>query len=483
MRTAAGVEKYHEPIGSPIVLHLPDLTGHSGSGEADLEKAAYEDLKKHYGAAIKALGYKHEHTKLVAKHVALKNPKLQKKASPVSVKKSEPKTPTLPSIQTAKQAAKQTADKTGQPHHVYYVGPGKYTVNTGEGSPYDANVVSKHLPEKAEADPFKGIPDDDNPGSTFGATTSDFEQAEVHAQDLANKTGKVHHVVYEGSSPVVKEGPHPKHTTLTVHPQTASKSVKPTGVPKSASSQTYDELKKAYGESIKTKGHKHADTKALASQVAKANLAQKASGGPKTKSVGRSTGTVGATAMNASDPRNHIKRVSLTDVEEEAVYGYTDGEYHHINGTLSGLEDSLLTPRQVAAARSQEKGTRILIDRLTSAINKSRTTEPITVYRYVTPEKAEHSSAFGPVGSRVGQTFEDRRFVSTTAVKGNLLHLFGDIEVEYHLPSGFPALDVNDGDLGHQLEQEVLLNRSQKFKVLSDALVDGKRKIVVEGVV
>jgi hypothetical protein len=105
--TASGVTHYHAPIGTPIILHeaIGQFTSHH---ESDVEKTAYEDLKKHYGAAIKALGQKHEYTKLVAKHVALKNPKMAKKLTP----KEPAKFPNVnPSLKTTPNVGKVITEK------------------------------------------------------------------------------------------------------------------------------------------------------------------------------------------------------------------------------------------------------------------------------------------------------------------------------------------------------------------------------------
>jgi hypothetical protein len=150
-------------------------------------------------------------------------------------------------------------------------------------------------------------------------------------------------------------------------------------------------------------------------------------------------------------------------VENYVGDGYTKMNEYLRNGTLEKVKHKDLVEGRIHA--------------LQSYIESSKITSPIQVKRVITDSGA--SAIFGTPGSRIGQVFTDKSFVSTSsAVKD----YFGHVQLTYRLGPGAKAIDVNRTPKYSSVpdENEILLGYGQKFRVISDVLVDGKRKIEVE---
>lgn len=121
---------------------------------------------------------------------------------------------------------------------------------------------------------------------------------------------------------------------------------------------------------------------------------------------------------------------------------------------------------------------------LDEAFNRAPATEhPMLTHRGV--EKA--SDLFGPVGSKIGQTFNDKAYVSTSASRVVADQFRADeftkvankdsAIINMHLPAGIKALSP----IGKtKREQEILLNRDSHFKVVGDKVIDGVRTVDLE---
>lgn len=101
-------------------------------------------------------------------------------------------------------------------------------------------------------------------------------------------------------------------------------------------------------------------------------------------------------------------------------------------------------------------------------IEKSTVVKPILVQRNIHAETA--LKVFGGIGSTVGKTFMEKRFVPTTAnVRPDTA--FGPVYLRYHVPPGARALDIGGTHIGvFDQEQEVLLLDHQGYTVSSDAI-------------
>lgn len=155
---------------------------------------------------------------------------------------------------------------------------------------------------------------------------------------------------------------------------------------------------------------------------------------------------------------------SLSERHQKAVYDYTGGRFRDVNETL----------RFPDAARPYSD-TQDIIDNLDSAFEAAPPLPgSVTVRRRV--RRAE--SMFGEPGSRVGGTFTDDGFVSTTV--GQTDEYFGDTQIDIKVPKGAKLLDVKDNS-NNPREAEMLLPRGTRFKVTGDEVDDrGVRQIRLE---
>lgn len=83
-----------------------------------------------------------------------------------------------------------------------------------------------------------------------------------------------------------------------------------------------------------------------------------------------------------------------------------------------------------------------------------------------------------PPPMQPGAEYVDKGYSSTS----KLVHMWtGDTEMEIRVPAGTRVLDLNHSTGSHNSpEQEILLNRGTRYRIISDTQVGAKRKIVVE---
>ena len=154
----------------------------------------------------------------------------------------------------------------------------------------------------------------------------------------------------------------------------------------------------------------------------------------------------------------------LDQSHKDAIKEYTGNMYTTVN-------QALRKGKPVPAADRKEMK---LVD---EAFSKAKTTEPMEVYRGIGPMDADRFA-----GLKVGDTFEDKAFVSTSTDKDTADNFSrGDNPTIMHIqvPKGSKAISVDSMSVfrkgGHatRSENEILLNRGGTFKVLS--IKPGKR--------
>lgn len=175
-----------------------------------------------------------------------------------------------------------------------------------------------------------------------------------------------------------------------------------------------------------------------------------------------------AKPLTGKAAHNSIQRPSeiagATEDETDAVIRYQSYAHGSIN---SELRDRPRDPKMQKAARD-----------LQSLINKSEPLkEPIRVVRGI----SFGDRFLGPVGSRNGQTFTDRGFVSTTSNPRVLRDRFGgETKMSITVPAGMRAIRMMMDEVEGLDEQEVLLPAGTTFKVKSDRMVGGVRNLSLE---
>ena len=135
---------------------------------------------------------------------------------------------------------------------------------------------------------------------------------------------------------------------------------------------------------------------------------------------------------------------TLTGNEKKSVELYTGSGYSNINSQLrSGNTYGAVAEKHVP--------------RMDSAIAKNSLTEDTVLYRGM--GGSEHYKDLD-----VGDTFEDKGYVSTSAIKGS--QFGGAVNLEIHASAGHPALAVR-AISEHPSENEVILPRGSKFEIMS----------------
>lgn len=137
-----------------------------------------------------------------------------------------------------------------------------------------------------------------------------------------------------------------------------------------------------------------------------------------------------------------------------AIYEYTSLDYVKLNTRLR--EEGKMNPNQ-----------RDMVERLDFSMSKApRLGGDVTVYRGI---KGEHDF-------KVGDSFADKAFVSTSAKVGVAQH-FGSTVMQVNLKKGQKALAIGGNSSAGGAEAEILLPRGSKFKVTAVKTV-GKQSIV-----
>lgn len=145
---------------------------------------------------------------------------------------------------------------------------------------------------------------------------------------------------------------------------------------------------------------------------------------------------------------------SLSGEETDAIMNYAGSDYSGINGLLRGE----MTERMVGNWNATGKtDVRDMIQRVESGIDKFELKEPITVYR--TCEK----DVFESLSQKVGSTFRDNAFTSTTVLNESVAS--GNVRMEINVPAGKGVGAYIGSTYGQPDEHEFLLQRGTEFTV------------------
>lgn len=145
---------------------------------------------------------------------------------------------------------------------------------------------------------------------------------------------------------------------------------------------------------------------------------------------------------------------SLSGEETDAIMNYAGSDYRGINGLLRGE----MTERMVEDWNATGKtDVRDMIQRVESGIDKFELKEPITVYR--TCEK----DVFESLSQKVGSTFRDNAFTSTTVLNESVAS--GNVRMEINVPAGKGVGAYIGSTYGQPDEHEFLLQRGTEFTV------------------
>ena len=155
---------------------------------------------------------------------------------------------------------------------------------------------------------------------------------------------------------------------------------------------------------------------------------------------------------------------AIPDDAARALYGYSGGEYAWINAYLRGRT----MPYGTDEERLAEVKAAVAAMRRGFAAAPALA-HPIEVWRGL----GDVDALFGPVGSRVGWTFRDKAFTSTSTSQARAAH-FGRTQVRITVPAGTRVIA-----LGRE-EMEVLLRAGSRFRVVSDQMVGDNRRIDLE---
>lgn len=145
---------------------------------------------------------------------------------------------------------------------------------------------------------------------------------------------------------------------------------------------------------------------------------------------------------------------SLSGEETDAIMNYAGSDYSGINGLLRGEMTERMVENWNATGKTD---VRDMIQRVESGIDKFELKEPITVYR--TCEK----DVFGSLSQKVGSTFRDNAFTSTTVLNESVAS--GNVRMEINVPAGKGVGAYIGSTYGQPDEHEFLLQRGTEFTV------------------
>lgn len=145
---------------------------------------------------------------------------------------------------------------------------------------------------------------------------------------------------------------------------------------------------------------------------------------------------------------------SLSGEETDAIMNYAGSDYSGINGLLRGEMTERMVENWNATGRTD---VRDMIQRVESGIDKFELKEPITVYR--TCEK----DVFESLSQKVGSTFRDNAFTSTTVLNESVAS--GNVRMEINVPAGKGVGAYIGSTYGQPDEHEFLLQRGTEFTV------------------
>lgn len=145
---------------------------------------------------------------------------------------------------------------------------------------------------------------------------------------------------------------------------------------------------------------------------------------------------------------------SLSGEETDAIMNYAGSDYSGINGLLRGEMTERMVENWNATGKTD---VRDMIQRVESGIDKFELKEPITVYR--TCEK----DVFESLSRKVGSTFRDNAFTSTTVLNESVAS--GNVRMEINVPAGKGVGAYIGSTYGQPDEHEFLLQRGTEFTV------------------
>lgn len=145
---------------------------------------------------------------------------------------------------------------------------------------------------------------------------------------------------------------------------------------------------------------------------------------------------------------------SLSGEETDAIMNYAGSDYSGINGLLRGEMTERMVENWNATGQTD---VRDMIQRVESGIDKFELKEPITVYR--TCEK----DVFESLSQKVGSTFRDNAFTSTTVLNESVAS--GNVRMEINVPAGKGVGAYIGSTYGQPDEHEFLLQRGTEFTV------------------
>lgn len=150
----------------------------------------------------------------------------------------------------------------------------------------------------------------------------------------------------------------------------------------------------------------------------------------------------------------HTWERSLEIEEGRAIENYSGPDYSGINGLLRGE----MTQKMVDAWNSSTNMTvQDMADKIQSGIAKFNLRDPITVYRTC------EEDVFESLSQKVGSTFRDNGFTSTTVLNEKVAS--GNVKMEINVPAGKGVGAYIGSTLGQLDEHEFLLQRGTEFKV------------------
>ncbi len=145
---------------------------------------------------------------------------------------------------------------------------------------------------------------------------------------------------------------------------------------------------------------------------------------------------------------------SLSGEETDAIMNYAGSDYSGINGLLRGEMTERMVENWNATGKTD---VRDMIQRVESGIDKFELKEPITVYR--TCEK----DVFESLSQKVGSTFRDNAFTSTTVLNESVAS--GNVRMEINVPAGKGVGAYIGSTYGQPDAHEFLLQRGTEFTV------------------
>jgi hypothetical protein len=169
-----------------------------------------------------------------------------------------------------------------------------------------------------------------------------------------------------------------------------------------------------------------------------------------------------------SNPHDAAK-VDISSREKEALQNYTGAMYRDMNPKLR-------------AGKAVSKEDKEDLAHLDAVFSKAKTTEPMTVFRGIGSDFADTLTK--------GGSFSEGAFMSTSSDKKTASVFTGSGRdrtiMEINVPTGSSAISANDfsqfGSKGGKGENEIILNRGQKYKVvdIKEATRTMPRRVLVE---